>query len=158
MLALPWGIWSLMKLKIASRLPSSQFARNLSPTSVGPRSDPVRSELWQREQLRSKVALPRSACPAVYTPSQMVTVVPLSCASRREAVIEVASATNAKQVRSVLGTWGLPALSNERAGSVSHCPILRRKTERQPHGAAAADPGATSEQRQPLKTRNASPS
>src|SRR5262245_62622755 len=120
MLALPCGIWSLMKLKSASRLPSSQFARNLSPTRVGPRSDPVRSELWQREQLRSKVALPRSACPAVYTPSQMVTDVSLSCASRREAVIEMANATNAKQVRIVLGTLAC-LLSNERGGQRITC-------------------------------------
>src|SRR5262245_569917 len=123
MLALPCGIWSLMKLKSASRLPSSQFARNLSPASVGPRSDPVRSELWQREQLRSKVALPRSACPAVYTPSQMVTMVSLSCASRREAVIVAASATEAKQVRSVLGTLRL--LFKEVFGRVSRPMPLR---------------------------------
>src|SRR4030095_5332655 len=128
MLALPCGIWSLMKRKSAPRLPPSQFARNLSPTSVGPRSDPVRSELWQREQLRSKVALPRSACPAVYTPSQMVTIVSLSCASRREAVIEVGSATNAKQVNSVLGTLGLPALMNG-LGSVSHDLCRSAKTK-----------------------------
>src|SRR5215510_823323 len=111
-----------MKLKSASRLPSSQFARNLSPTSVGPRSDPLRSELWQREQLRSKVAFPRPACVVVYTPSQTLTSESPSCACNNDALITAVSAADARQIGSVLCTSERPPRPGlaEWAGRVSH--------------------------------------
>src|SRR4029453_8223682 len=99
-----------MKLKSASRLPSSQFAWNLSPTNVGPRSDPLRSELWQREQLTSNVALPRPACAVVYTPSQIDTSVSPSCACSTDTAIVTTSAADERKIGSVLRTLDAPLI------------------------------------------------